>query len=277
MIFNTVRTIYNIKLQSANLMGKQYHPLPNTTLNEKFIIYPNYGIDGKNPNLSLYTIGIGGSPIIDNTAINLKRGLHKPIDGSLFEHIPFVLREIGNDLDDDTRKKYRLRKNINVNGYDYIAYYAKVIDEVKYEDTIYKVNSRLENNFIGPYDTLSNPKILHPEPVSNLDLLNVKGDYILNECKIILRFTKEEVEELNNAISILYPDKDNIIISEIGLCSGINVGVPYGTESVWTQINYFVDSGIDTKVLYNNLSNKDFELMLDIGGMEPLYIGATDV
>jgi len=274
MVFNVTRTIYGINLQTALLLDQPFRPLPNTTLNEKFDILPNYGISDMLPKLRLMTIGIGGNPVIENTAINGKRGSHRPVDGALFKHIPFILRPENNDLSENERKRYRLRKTVYTDSGAYIAYYGRLIDDIKFTNTLFQVTSVEGDNFIGPYDTLSDSNILNPVPTLNTDIFSTKGRYILNMCKVYFHFTQDEINEIKNAIKILYPNDNTNTITEIGFCSSLDVDTTYGKESVWTQINYFVDTNFDLELLYNLANEKEIEYQVEIGGMEPLYMGA---
>ena len=102
-VYNSTRTIYNLKLQTCMMFGLPYHPLPNTTLNEKFNIYPYNEIDcnyeNQNyPRVNGIVIGIGGNEVVNSDILDLKLGKHSPVDAALFEHIPFVIRPIENDL-----------------------------------------------------------------------------------------------------------------------------------------------------------------------------------
>jgi len=273
MVFNTTRTIYSLKLQTALLTGAEYETLPNTTLNEKFSILPNYVITGTYPRLNCYVLGVGGNPIIENTAIDLKRGKHRATDGALFKHLPFIIRRTDDDISDELKQKYRLRKVENINGIDYIVYYAKVLDKIDFTNTIFQVNSDFGNNFIGPYDTTNDPTILNPTPLLDLDITKIKGSYVLNMCKVLFVLEDWEIEELKNSMSIMYPGETLTSISEIGLCSGIDIDYNGYKESVKTQINFFTDMNLDLQLLDNLKVNNRVEFYLELGGMEPLYKG----
>lgn len=48
-------------------------------------------------------------------------------DTKLYNMVPFRCVPVGSDLTEEERKKYRLRKQIQIKGQNYIAYYAKAI------------------------------------------------------------------------------------------------------------------------------------------------------
>ena len=271
MIFNTCRTIYGIKLQTALLTNSIYTPLPNTTLNEKFNIYPNHSLLGQYPKLNLFVIGIGGNSIIENNVKDLKRAKHSAVDGALFKHVPFIIRELNNDISDTERAKYRLRVIQNFNGIDYICYYGKVIQTIEYHDMIFTTNTTEDISTIGLFDTNSKPEILNPVNNNNLNLLSIPNNYILNMCKVFYSMDLDEIDEVKNAINIIYPDIENPIISEIGLCSSIDMLLDNYMEAIATQINFHIDVSLDLQAIYGN--NKNINLVLELGGMEPLNSG----
>ena len=41
MVRNSQRTLYNVDLHLHQMLGKDYEPIENTTLNEKFQVLPN--------------------------------------------------------------------------------------------------------------------------------------------------------------------------------------------------------------------------------------------
>jgi len=275
MVFNTMRTIYNLKLQTANLFGKKYKPLPNTTLNEKFGIYPNYDIDSEiNPRLNLLTIGIGGQTVLDTSVTDLRKPRHSVKDGALFKHVPFIIRPVDNDLTDTERLKYRLRKLVTTPEQDYYFYYGRVIgDDLMYYDNIYKINSPVSTFNTGKYDTGLDGSILNPSPVIGNMMDTDNLSYLLNMCKIKFYLNDEEIESIKTAINILYPGENVSNITEIGVCSSLDIDVEYGKEAIWVQLNYFYDVDMDLQILFN-LYNKNSNFILEVGGMEPLVVGS---
>jgi len=269
MVFKTCRTIYNIKLQTAMLVGAPYNTLPNTTLNEKFGIIPNYPTKDY-PRLNLITIGIGGNPVIYSEPDSLKTSIHKPVDASLFEHVPFLLVK-PDEITDDINNNYRLRKTINIDGTDYVAFYGMVLNNIKYQDELYYAVTNNDTSILAPYDTLYNQSLLNPTPILNNDLTKMSSSFIFNMCKIPISLEKDVINNINNALKLLYPDKQINAINEIGLCSSVDVELKDGTkEAVNAQINYFVDVNIDIQLL-DNLNNDSVNFYLEIGGAEPLY------
>ena len=125
MIINSNRTIYGLKLQMDMLLGDRWTPMPNTTLNEKFNIGLNAPQPSSYPTLKYMCLGVGGSSIIDSQT-GYRFSTHRAIDAGLFEHIPFIIRPIDQDLTLEERSKYRFRIQENINGNQYYCYQKHV-------------------------------------------------------------------------------------------------------------------------------------------------------
>ena len=277
MLFNSTRTIYNLKLNTAKLINGKYRPELNTTLNEKFDVYPNYDYNSdvnlEYPKLNLFVLGFSDTNIIDNNLINLKRANHSPKDGALFNHIPFLIREAGTILTDEENKKYRLKSRQKINDIYYDCYYGYIIDNITYDDRIFKIKLHNGLSKISPIDTNEDPNILNPKVYVNDDITNKTNAFLLNTCNVKISLTKEEVTEILNNAKLLGFNKDTLVLNEIGLCTSIETEIDNRKENIWTQINYFVDVTLDLQLKDNgNVTIKDLEYNIDIGGMEPLML-----
>jgi len=265
MVYATNRTIYNIRIQNALLFGLDYTPLPNTTLNEKFNILPRYPLtDLTPPTINLLTLGVGGTVLMSSNETTIRRSQHSSKDAALFNHLPLVIRRIDNDLDDVTRQKYRLRRIENINGIQYICYYAKRINKPEQYDNVYVI----KDDNISVFDTKTSPDVLNPTPVGSLDFSTITPEYLLNKTELLIEFDSNEILELQNAMSIKYPGQD-LQISELALCSSKDVTINGYTEAVWTEINYFVDVELDLNISMHTSDTVEF--YIEVGGSEPLY------
>lgn len=269
MIINASNTIYNILLQSAMLAGKEYYPLPNTTLNEKFKIYPNYTPDPYiYPTLNLITIGIGNPISKDLNLLNFKKSIHSPIDGALYNHAPLLIKPIDIELTGYESSIYRLKTIVNIDGKDYQCFYGIKINNIIYENEINIM--KLSDITTGrvKYDTFTDTKILNPDPTNILDVRELTDKAIINVMKIVVEMNQTIVDNMSNAIKLLY-DIDDYVINEIGVCTGIDVKIDESyTESMWTQINYFVSTDLARNIIYQIV--KDDMLYIDVGGMMPI-------
>jgi hypothetical protein len=274
---NVTRTIYGSRLQSSLLLRIPFVAQPFTTLNEKLGIQAGVvTAPGAYPASQYFAVGNGGHTVTagsDGIALT-KMYQHKATDAALFNQMPFILREPGNDISPGERAKYALRKEVIVGGVTYVAYYLRRIAmiEVTTETELRNVNAGVVTT--APFTpTASN---LAPTPVtpSSSGVNVLAGDYVTCTSQISVGFTAAEVEEYLNAAEILYGSRDYGIISEIALCSGadkvISVAAPTGvfnfSEAIQVQVMTFI---ADLHVMRYTASG--LEKILDVGSNSPLY------
>ena len=94
-------------------------------------------------------------------------------------------------------------------------------------------------------------------------------------CTIKIPFTEFDAEEYRNVASIMFNTTRLSIISEIGICTGINRVIPTVTngsttinfkETIATQINMFANYFASA---YEQ--SLGFDIELDIGTTEPMF------
>lgn len=270
------RTIYGSALQTALMFELPLDIKINTTLNEKFNILENFTLEpGVLPKVGYFCIGNGGHKVItgaDGIPYTSPIG-HRSSDAALFNHMPFVIRDIDNDLTIAAREQYALRTEIEVNGEPFIAYYLKRIDLSLTEQVMEHSNviagQETTKEFI-PDESMLSPT--HPE-IPNTGVITTDGNYLSTSALIVLNFDDEDVAELINVSNIMYGNSDRAIISEIGLCSGIdkvtsanyNTGQINYREAIAVQVVSFV-----TGYYPVGYSNRGFELSIEAGATEPL-------
>ena len=144
---NNVRSIYGAYLQTCALLGFNVDIKPNSTLNQKFDLFPNEIFNsGETPTVKYLTIGNGGhtaSMGVDGLPL-INPVPHSPRHAALYNHLPFIIREVGEDLTPGERLLYRLRVPRTIDGVNYMCYYAKVLDLSMVEPKI-----ELRNNTDG--------------------------------------------------------------------------------------------------------------------------------
>lgn len=277
------RTVYGSKIQADLLLRLPYEQLENSTLNEKFDIHS--GVVPPNnefPQLRYFCIGNGGhknvtgADGIDYTATRQ----HRASDAALFNHLPFLLREVGDDLDPVSRQKYALRKIITQGGEDYIAYYLKRI-------SMEGVTTQVKNNVVIDGVTNTTPFVptsanLNPIPpaITNVGVNTTTGDYLSVSAALSLDFTQQDVAELVNVCRIIFDNELYAIVSEIGLVAGADKLVTE-TAGVGTSFNYneCVAATITTFLTGHfpvGFTNEGFNYTLDLGATEPLF-GLADI
>lgn len=208
----------------------------NTTLNEKFNVMKDAVLDSRElPLIRYYGLGVGG------TGSPVKNGYHNPVDGCLFEHIPFIIRPIAEDISGTERLKYRIRTEQVINGKNYAVYYLKVLDDnvdlvnIKVLDKVGDTNSTTVSRF----DT-NNPLILNPIPSVNTELDLNKSRFHVVESNMSLTLNPEDKDEIINAYKLMYNTTNIPMISEIGLFTGKDVIAPNGgMESIAARAAYF--------------------------------------
>jgi len=270
MVINSQRTVYGLELQLSKLLDRPYTIRSNTTLNEKFSINTDVQADsGTYPGLKYYTIGVGGVGLAGGSDVyNFSK--HKPTDAALFEHIPFVMRDVNNDLVGSERLKYRFRKVLLINGVEYAAYYLKLIDNNYTVNDIYTVDVTNEISKLSKFDT-NNSDLLNPTPRNPISSLlgNTSAKYVTAAAKIKFSLTKTEIEEVNNVIKLLYGNVTKAL-TEIGVCSGVEASLNSEPIAVNVQINFHFEVELLTQLDTN--VNNEIHRSLEIGGTEPLVL-----
>lgn len=273
---NIVRTVYSSYLQTCGLLKLPFELKPNTTLNEKFNIQSGVSPTADQiPTLGYFAIGNGGHKYVTGAGgISVPEPVqHRATDAALFNHLPFVLREPVLDLSPAQRTNYALRKQVTYNGKSYWAYYLKRFtrDNVKAS-----MEYRVVNNGVtvtSPF--VPNSSNLNPTPpdLNSSGVNVVTGDYVASTAKFELNLAGEDVAELLHVAQVMYDDDAYAIISEIGLCTGVDKVVSASgvsgnfnfTEVIAAQIATFVS--IHSAVKF---SSNGIQILLDVGSSEPL-------
>ena len=273
------RTVYGSALQTALLLGLPYTPPQNTTLNEKFDILKDAELDGELPHVRYMcignrghrmTAGADGNPY--TTPVN-----HRAKDAALYNHLPFVLRPLDDDLTIDKRANYGLRRIEVIDGVDYAAYYLMRIDTSQ-------IALELQYNTVNEGKTVVQPFVptseaLNPVPpeIPNSGVISTDGTYLSSSAVVPLILDAVDIDEFVNVSRVLYDTEDRAIISEIGLCSGVDRVTT--ADTVDGQFNY--EEVIGTQIVSHitgyyplGYSNERFELQIDAGATEPM-LGET--
>lgn len=269
------KTIYFDTVVLSHLREKNFKPLANTTLNEKFNINKDILMELSTPTLKYFAIGNGNIETMDSeTNMKLYHGNHRCIDAALYNHIPFVLRKEDEDLGSNERKNYRLRKRISINNEWYIAYYLKVIPDDMVLNQIIKITQ--ETDTMPKIETFNtnDSSLLNPNIYDNniSELLVDNTEFITNSDQISLILTIEELNEIKEAMRILSIPQNEMVINEIALCSGTDVVDlnTYDIEVAYCQILLFVDTDYDIQLMLAN--DTEFFRQVEIGGMQALML-----
>lgn len=283
-MYKIVRTIHSIVLDAVKKRAKTYPLLPNTTLNEKFDVEINKQNESEiDPVLKYFVIGNGniisfGTNTEEVANINMAYANHKVKDSALYNHVPFIVREVSNDLTLAEQASYRLRVTKTIGSVDYAGYFAKVIpddgDSVSIS-TIVKSNTGEIS--ISSFDT-NDPELLNPAPSeTHGDITADASSYIAVTATDNITLTYDDIVEIKNGIDLWYSEdtveKRSHFINEIGLCSGGDITTDDGrTESVYTQLCFILETGTEYDLDIKIAENKGISRNIDLGGLEPLAV-----
>lgn len=276
-------TIYASALQSAQLLGIPYNILPNTTLNEKFSIDPDIPTpEGAYPVAKYIAIGRGGHRHAigaDGSAL-VDLNTHRASDPACFAHIPWVLREVSDDIDPETRKKYALRRIEQHDNIDYVAYYLRRLDHDDVGTELARVTVQDGNTTSVPFVPSASDLSPVPVVIDPNEITETSGEYITATTRFTVGLTEWDVEEIVKACTVIYGQPNYATLSEVALCSGIDViaTAQNGEDPVFQYAEaraVQVMNHICTHYSLNEL-NQGLELSYEVGGSESLTIPSVD-
>ena len=274
----STRSALGALLQTAQKFGKPVELVNNSTLNQKFGVFDDILPDPTDDLAVRYVaIGNGGhkSEIGKDNLALFNSIPHQPRHTSLYKHMPFIMRPADADLIAAERVNYRLRKEIMVNGVKYAAYYLRKLDLTT---TTPALEYRTTTNGIVT-STPWEPSLddLNPTPplVNPNQVMTTGDDYIAASARVPLVFNAAETAELINVATLLYGNPGYAIVSEVGLCSGVdrmvsgsfNGNAMNYTEAIGVQINDFLATLFVAPFQTNGVT-----IDLDAGSVEPLLV-----
>ena len=254
MMIASKKTIWGISKANHDATGIPYIPDNNTTINEKLGIHVNAVSDS--PSLLRYFIlGVGG-PVIHDVAC--------PTNATVYEHIPVALVPVTQDLTPSVRARYALRKNVNIDGINYIAYYAYKFTENDIEHINMMIVTNDGTSSLVPLDT-NTSEFLNPDP----NRATKENTAVVSICRIKFYLSSGDVIRLNKALSIIYGT--NVpAIREVGICSGKEFTDSDGFVDVCQlQMHHYLK--IDPNERIASSKNDEYYRHIEIGGAEPLY------
>lgn len=274
---NITRTVYGAELQTNLLLNITPPMRPNSTLNQKLGIEANTSLSSNDRAAMRYIcIGNGGHDFVRGAdgRVATKTIQHRATDGAPYSMLPFVLREPNNDLTPADMAKYALRRPETHDGRNYIAYYLRRID-ITTTSTVLELKTVLNNQTtVTPFvPTAIN---LNPTP-PDLTVTGVNvttGDYVSATAKLPFNMTVEDVRNFLDAVNIIYGSNDYGVISEIGLCSGVDKVVSAPSVS-GGNFNYAEAIGVQIVAHLNALyvmqfNNDGIQTLIDVGATEPM-------
>lgn len=275
---SVIRTIYGAHLQTCKLLNKPFTVLPNSTLNQKFDLFADQ-VPGVNEYPHLGYIGIGNKgttyEVISGGFLFTTPIPHLARHASLYNHIPFIVRSVNDDITSTERLKYRLRVPITIGGQQYVAYYLRVmsLDNVVPGVELRNVTDDVITNI--PFaPELSDLAPTHPV-LSNVNLNTPNGDYVVSTAKVVFTLNELDIQNIMEACSLIYGDPRYAVINEISLVSGIDklqTGVFGGTTINYTEV---ITAQTVAFLSQNHIltdSTTEVQIGLNVGSVEPLLV-----
>lgn len=275
---SVTRTVYSAHLQTTKSLRRPFTILPNSTLNQKFNLFPN-----EVPNLNEYPvlgyIGIGNKgatyDVTTSGYVLTTPQPHLPRHASLYNFIPFVIRDINDDLNSTERLRYRLRIPVTIGGIRYVAYYLRTLN---IENVIPSVELRNVNDGIITTNSFT-PALsdLSPTPpnLSNIDLNNPNGNYLVSTAKVNFVLNKQDINEILQACDTMFGDPRYAVINEIAIVHGVDKvlqGTFGNTVSNYTDIISAQVAAFLSQYHALTPNTTQVQIELDIGGVEPLLV-----
>lgn len=274
-LINVTRTCYAAYLQTAKYLGlTPFRLIPHTTLNEKFGV--EVGVApavGESPNVRYLVIGNMGHYTVKGPdgADEVANRIHRANDAALYNHIPFVMREAGGpDLPADRRDMYCLRTTESYGGKNYIVYYGRRISVAGVQPQLLELE--VINGVVTAKPYVPTVDDLNPVPpvISNSGTVIGSNKTVSASAIVKVNLSAEEIRDITDAHRIRTGSIRSPIISEMGLCSGVDKrvtapgqGFQYN-EVIACQINVFIST--NHPIGYNS---SGLDLTFDIGGVEP--------
>lgn len=279
----TTRTIAGTALQVAKNLGIPYTIEAHSTLNEKFEIQ-NGVLPSTNeiPSIRFFCIGKGGhrASVGTDGTVKIANYDYDPSNAALYDHLPFVLRPVLNDLPIERRVNYALRKRINVPGRgDFFAYYLKKLDL-----SVAAIQKRIINRVNGvesvtPFVYDSQNLSPAKPTLSNTTVTQTTGSFIHASTLVPVNFDAFDVAELKEVCKVLYGDEELAIVSEVGLVSaverqvtgqgGSGENIQY-QEAIAAQLAAVIPTFHALAVL-----NNGFLMSFDLGEKEPMITASN--
>ena len=263
-------------LQVSSFLDTPFQQFEDTTLNQKFDIQAGALLPpGSRPALKFYTIGIGGHGYtMGPNSIPLSQVIdHSSGDAGLYQHLPFVLRPINDDLTAGERSRYCLRKIIEVDGTNYVAYYGKRLNMTGVIPKMTKRTIVDDQTVIEEYVYTEANLSPTPPEIPNTGAVTTSNEYLATSAIIPMPFTEADVAELYNVAEILFGDRRMAVISEFGFCTAVDADVSINTpagavtfkETICAQIATIISGHYE--MIYNS---KGFDFNLEVGAVQPL-------
>lgn len=199
------------------------------TLNEVYGILADESIGvkhGKDFVMGYFGIGIGGSRSIGNDSFGLEDRQvyqHKATDFNAYHPIPFLIRELSNDIDPIQREMFRMRVVRPIGDKIYVMYFLKKINFDDFKPSL-KVGTRDPNTGAeNSYPYIPKKEDIQPTPgvLTTVDSIPLSDTYVNGNGKLDLSLNVDDLNEVRNVCRILYGNANKAAINEMYVVHGI--------------------------------------------------------
>lgn len=223
--YTAVKTIFAAALEASRRPGASFSAMAYSTLNEYFAVEHGTALPaGEQPEVQYLAIGRGGHQnVVGGNGDSLTDILqHRINNARLFDHLPFVLRPINDDLTAAERAKYRMRRVEVYDSVQYFAYYLLKIDTGSANATAELITIEAGETTRAEYIPTANQ--LDPTAVSMVNgvVNQATGQHIAVTTPFPITLTDADIANILEAANIIYSDPRYAVISEIGVVSGID-------------------------------------------------------
>ena len=257
---NTVRTPHGAGLQLAQLFNIVPEVQAHSTLNEKFQVAHEETLSiTEMPSASYICIGNGGHNSTTANNITSIQGVPRlTLATALYNHIPFIIRPVADDLSANERSLYRLRVIETHGGVDYAAYYCRKFSV----STVY----------ITTEHTATESDLNPVKPITT-DTTSIS-----TVAKIPFDLTAEEVTEIKDAQQLIHGVEGFATISEIALVTGVDRSITAdfnGTSDYYTEvIAAQIHSSSNAGRLLDFTDSVLTPSVLTVGTLDPLIVAS---
>lgn len=219
-----------INITAAMMVNERVNIPSNTTINEDLEIEVQNSLGTKNGRdfiLGYFGVGIKGSQVVGKHPITqteiFHTNQHQPFDQNMFFGIPLLTRPLNDDLPEQERDNFRLRKVVDMPDGPRVFYWLRKIDKTLFDPKTMRVVRSEETGNEKPLPYVYRPESLNPTPVKlNTDgSVPLSNSYLTNSGLLDLSLNGTALEELRNVCRVLYNDASLAAISEYMVCYGI--------------------------------------------------------
>lgn len=272
------RTTWGAMAQTAAYTRAPISYVPETTLNEKYNFAEEVAIDPllEFPFLEYYGYGRGSTymKILPDNSGEATNYLHEPVDAALFYQMPFVLRDLDNDIPAAKRAELAGRCIMTMeDGTRKIAYFLRKLKRDTATVKGYKVIPETADTPEQKTELVGDPAYLNPVPkADDSGVDRTDGAYTRVQAILLSELDTWDISEMINAKQLL-TGNSQLEVTEIGLFSAIpkdytsditGVNVTY-KEAVRAQLNLVSPQ----RIIINSFAETGLSIQHDLGVDDP--------